>query len=497
MQRAKVLVVDLNNFSRYPTLSVGILAAVCRRADFLVRVFSPLAIGVRGVVRELRESPLRLLGDKLNFAAAQSPYRTVRAAREWVGENLRSGLSRNTGKVVAAFETEIRESSPQVVLVSAYLMYRELVEEIAAVCQSHDIALLVGGPSFTEREIIDDWVSIPGVTALAAGELELELPEIINRLIAKNDVRGFDGVFVCDPDGSVHGRVARPLRRIDAVPHADFSDFPWDRYPERIVPVLTGRGCGWGACAFCSDVTSTAGRTFRSRDPLRVLDEIHHHHESLGANLFVFTDMKLNSDLDMWHALITKMQDVAPGASWIASVHVGQRGDTGLSPTELRCAREAGCVRLSTGLESGSQRLLDEMKKGIQLEHVSQYLQAASAAEISTRATMISGYPGETADDVRASTQFVDDHSEAIERIKLCSFTLVLGTKIDRTLSEKRVSDAEQTGLSKLSDAKLDYWAAGMRSREYRRATARLTEAIHRVNKRPLPESAVVFEGVM
>jgi len=52
------LVVDLNNFSRYPTLSVGALVAVLRRRGDVVDVLSPLARGVQGYPRLTRARAL-------------------------------------------------------------------------------------------------------------------------------------------------------------------------------------------------------------------------------------------------------------------------------------------------------------------------------------------------------------------------------------------------------------------------------------------------------
>ncbi len=178
------LVIDLNNFSRYPTLSVGYVVAVCRRAGMNVRVFSPLSVGVGGVVRESTETRFRLYSEKLNFSVARSPLRSLRIARAWIGENLRSSLSRRTRRVVAAFKAEIENDRPEIVLVSSYLMYRGLVEKICGICSDAEIPVLLGGPYFAQPEVVGEWVAIKGVTALAAGEVEAKLPEIIRCVVA-------------------------------------------------------------------------------------------------------------------------------------------------------------------------------------------------------------------------------------------------------------------------------------------------------------------------
>ncbi len=503
-----VLIADLNNFARYPTLSVGYLAACCREAGFPVRVFSPLSVGVRGVERERPATRLSRLAEQVNFAFALSPFDALRGAREWVGTHLVSSLSRHAGRVAAEFGREIERGRPDIVLVSSYLMYRPIVESIARKCEVLGIPVLLGGPYFAQPEVISDWISIRGLTALAAGEVESRLPEIVRSILAGDDPTRWEGIVVPDAETGFRGSIARPSRALDSIPFPDFGDFPWSRYPERIIPVLTGRGCAWGACSFCSDVTGTAGRTFRSRDADRVLDEIRAQYETFGAKLFVFTDMKLNGDLAMWRSLLERFQDAAPGGRWIASVHVNAVGESGLGAAELRQAAKAGCVRLTTGLESGSQRMLDAMKKGTRVEAVSAYLHDAKSAGISTRATMIVGHPGEAVEDVRASERFVASHRGVIERIKLCSFSRTIGTPIDRQLRkqaevEPRILPIERPiagsdGLHAIpGTAKVDHASSAARGRSYRRAVAALVDAVHAVNRTRLPEHAAVFEGVM
>lgn len=56
----KVLLVDLNNFARYPTLPIGYLAAILRAELIQVEVFAPLMVGIPGIVREARPRRMTL-----------------------------------------------------------------------------------------------------------------------------------------------------------------------------------------------------------------------------------------------------------------------------------------------------------------------------------------------------------------------------------------------------------------------------------------------------
>lgn len=493
-----VLLMDLNNFARYPTLPIGYLVSALRRASVQVKVFAPLMVGVRGVTREARPHRFGALLAKLNHRAATSRRRWIRSLRNELARRRLSGITAHHRQVIEGFKAHLVECAPQAVMISTYLMYREVCKEICALCQAADIPVLIGGPYFSQPEVIAEWIGIPGLSALISGEVELELASILQSLLQRGDPSKHAGVFVADPDGRPRGRVAPPLAQLDAVPFPDFSDFPWSAYPNRIVPVITGRGCGWGVCTFCSDVTSSAGRTYRSRSPENVLAELSDHHRRYGVSRFVFTDLKLNSNVAMWRSIIAGLQRAAPACEWIGAVHVATDGDNGLSEADLREAAKSGCVRLTTGLESGSQRVINLMKKGTRLEAISSFLQNARAAGISCRCTMILGYPGETADDVHASADFLARHARDIERVSLNRLQVVTGTVLHRSLERapqkfKGFSIAREDRAT----AQVDHINDVMSTVSHRRAVMRLLDQVHAINARALSPRAREFEGVM
>lgn len=493
-----VLIIDLNNFARYPTLSVGYIVAVLRKANYSVSVFSPLMVGVHGVTREPRPKFFSLAVAKFNHRLATSGSKSIRQWRERFAAPRRSGIKAHQQQLLAAAMAEIERTRPQVVLISTYLMYRDTCAAICAACRTLDIPVVIGGPYFAQQEVIDAWISLPGLSVLIAGEVELQLPDILKTLLSGGDPSEHSGVYVATSEGRSKGSIASPLRELDAVPFPDYSDFRWDAYPERIVPILTGRGCGWGACSFCSDVTSTAGRTYRSRSLDNVMTEIAEHHATHSVRLFAFTDLKLNSDLNVWRGLLKGMQSSAPGSRWIASVHVGREIDNGLTDEDLRAAAKSGCVRLTTGLETGSQRIADIMKKGTSIEATSRYLHAAIKAGISTRCTMIIGHPDETAADVRASAEFLAQHHNVIERVSINRLQIITGTVMHRLMQRKaeRHVGLEIVGTNNVM-AQVDHYSPILQDSSHREAVAQLLTEVHSINRKPLAQHAQVFEGVM
>src|SRR5262249_25194106 len=72
--------------------------------------------------------------------------------------------------------------------------------------------------------------------------------------------------------------------------------------------------------------------------------------------------------------------------------------------------RRGGCVALSFGYESGSQRVLDRIDKGVKLEKVAEILEAVSEVGIGAQMMGFVGFPGETAEEAEATYQFLLDH---------------------------------------------------------------------------------------
>jgi anaerobic magnesium-protoporphyrin IX monomethyl ester cyclase len=490
----RVMVVDLNNFSHYPTMSVGLIVALLREAGIAVDVLSPLARGVRGYPRLTRARPWGLLDERLRYWSAVTPSRNVRRLRRCAARLLQPGASEDQATVLAYAE-EMLDRRPDAVLVSTYTMYEQMTAALGQACQARGVPMLVGGNYFVAAPIVERWLRIDGVSAVYGGEPEAELVNLVRDLAAGADLSRYLGV-------SVPGRPAvvpaAPLQQLDRLPFADYRDFPWHRYRNRIVPLMTGRGCGWGRCRFCADVVTSAGRSFRSRSLAHVMDELRFQSERHAASRFVFLDLKLNSNLELWRGLTATLPEVLPGAAWTASVHVDQHGDHGLDPADLRQARRAGLRRITTGLETASPGLVKRMAKGTGPERTADFIRAAAEAGISVRLTTIVGYPGEEPGDVDETARFLDTHARWIDRVMLNRFVMMLGAEVDRRSVELPGSlpglrRGELDPLNAIVGHENELWSRPA----HRAAVYRLMAAVHRINRKRLGTTALEFEGVM
>jgi anaerobic magnesium-protoporphyrin IX monomethyl ester cyclase len=487
----RALVVDLNNFARYPTLAVGYLVAALRRGGFDAEVLTPLSHGVPPVQREGKETGWEHFERRVYFSTHPLMTRWhdfLRARRsEWKG--------RPHPLLLAELGRRLDSGSVDVILLSAYVDQYPTVRAVGELAAGHGVPVLVGGPVFNIPGIAAEWLDIPGLAAVVGAEVDLTLGAIVDDLLAGRDLTKHPGVFL--PDGRA-GRPAPPLTRMDELPIPDFRDFPWDRYPGRVVPLMTGRGCSWGRCLFCADIATANGRSYRSRPVDAVLHELETQAERYDTKDFIFLDLKLNSNLEMWHAICDGFQKRLPGARWIGWIHVQSRGDNGLSRRELEAAREAGLTRTTFGFETGSQRLNDSMAKGTNVDETSRFIRDAHAAGISVRMTAMVGYPGETKHDLDATIRFLETHVDEVDRVRVGLFKPIPGSGFQERYDGK---PSRYPGVTRMdwdfryARAEYDYEPA--RDRGYRRAKTRLLGLIHDINRRPLPAGAQVFDGLM
>ncbi|WP_301091058.1 radical SAM protein [Sphingomonas sp.] len=490
MDSKSIIFVDLNNFASFPTLAVGLLVASLRNAGHRVNLLVPLAYDVPAAARE---KPDRFYHKWIRAAHLSSTpgliavRNAMRAAFYWYHQRPHPTVIREVGRAL--------DQRPDILLLSAYLQHHATVVALCRLAKERGVPVLLGGPAFNLKGTTESWRAMPGLTAIYGGEADLVAPDLVQAIVAGRDMSRIPGITLSDGRGTP---AAPPLRELDRSPVPDFTDFPWDRYPVRIVPIMTGRGCQWGRCLFCSDVVSANGRTFRTRSLESVLNEMREQSRRCATANFLFLDLKLNSNPHLLRGLVDNVQTAVPGAQWIGTVHVDCRSDNGLTRNEMRAAACAGMRRVSLGLESGSQQLLDLMNKGSSVEGNEAFIRHTSEAGISVRCTMFQGFPGETADDLAKTADFLVRNRRFIDRIRFNDFSILEDTPIWHQLMAQ---DGAYPGLAiegvDKRHAKASYVYKPSRHPDYRRARRRVLEAVHAINRRPLRDEARMFDGLM
>lgn len=227
------------------------------------------------------------------------------------------------------------------------------------------------------------------------------------------------------------------------------------------------------------------------------MDEVREQARRHQCTNFLFLDLKLNSNPNLFRGIVENMQSQVRGAEWIGTVHVDQRADNGLSARELKAAVASGMRRVSFGLETGSQDLLDRMQKGSTVEGNAEFIRNAHQAGLSVRATMFRGYPGETARDLELTADFLEQNFAYMDRVRYNDFSILEGTPIYEEVNGNTDQLARKVIYLDRRRARAEYSEGDTSGASYRKAKARVLRAVYAINKRQIRSSARAFDGLM
>jgi len=260
--------------------------------------------------------------------------------------------------------------------------------------------IIVGGP---HASVAPD--SIPQfVDHIVIGEGEHAILDIVDG--ASNRVNRKD--FITDLDDL-------PMPAYDYFAHLPY-DFGVKWFPQQPVFTMnTSRGCPFG-CTFCS-VASIWGRRYRYFGAERVVKDIKHLVRHYGARGIYFREDNFTANRERTASFCEGLLLAGMDIKWMCESRVDS-----LDRELIALMHRAGCEALYVGVESGSQRLLDFMKKGITLDQVHNVFGWCRELGIKTAASFIVGVPTETPAERRMTV----DLSRAI-RPTTCSFNVFVG----------------------------------------------------------------------
>lgn len=265
--------------------------------------------------------------------------------------------------------------------------------------------VILGGSLMSHLDAAELLTAFPWVAALFRGEADRSLPAWMARGEPSGGFVGIPGVAYRGPEGI---QVQEPDRQVelDALPAPDFGERLGDYLvPEVVLPYISGRGCYWGRCTFCSHTRPYAGAVrFRCID--KVVDDLQVLNRRYGARTFLFVDEAIPP------ARARRLFDVI--ASRNLDLRLGLEGvrpepawDAGL----LARAHEVGVRWIYVGVETLTQRLLDAIEKGTKVADVLAFLRRCADAGIVAHASYILGLPGQTEAELTAELRRLRPHA--------------------------------------------------------------------------------------
>lgn len=306
----------------------------------------------------------------------------------------------------AAIAARLKKIRPEIVTVVGGVHVSAAPEETMERFPCFDIGVLGEG----DETIID-----------VLAHLEDLDPEKIEGLV----IRKNGGILRTPPRAPVADLNALPLSRWDLLPDLARHYRPAMPVIHRLpsATLMTSRGCP-GKCIFCNTGT-VSGKHIRAYNPGAMISEI----EALVAQYGI-------RDLNIYDvnfvALGRRLADIA--ALWTdrgfdLTMSVYARVDD-ITEEKLDILKQMGCWQITFGLESGSQRILDLIRKGFTLDTAAKALALTVRKGISARGLFMIGHPGETAETIEATLDF-------LLRTPLDDFHITYFTPLPGTVSYK------------------------------------------------------------
>lgn len=299
--------------------------------------------------------------------------------------------------------------NPDVIGITAttptYVYARNILKEIK---KELNVITVMGGIHIT---IMMDKVfeEIPELDFGVYKEGEITFVQFMECLEKNKSLKTVKGLIFRDRNGSIRKTLPRELiNDLDSILFPERKLLKKERYlwsvpkkgVQEVALFITKRGCPFN-CKFCS-AHSMFGRRVRFRSIKNVIDEIEDIVKEMGINHIINVDdtLILNRERMVEFCQEIKRRNLVFTWEGMARANI-------IDPEILRMMREIGLVRLSFGIESGDQKILDSENKGITLNQIRNAYRWAKDCGIETRGSAIIGHPRETQASVLRTIKFL------------------------------------------------------------------------------------------
>ncbi len=298
-----------------------------------------------------------------------------------------------------------------------------------------NVHIVIGGIHFTNLR--DNLVQNPELFTLFDSVILYEGETAITRLVdclENGDSLRIVPNLIFKNDAEIVVNDAFHIENINELPTPSFEGLPLALYfsPRPVLMIYASRGCYWGRCAFCNH-SDYGGNQYRLRSPEKVKKDIETLIQKHGGNIFGLVDLAVSPDV--LARLATEINESGLQIHWFCMTRFERKLDQEL------CANlaKSGCKMLLFGLESGSERVLSIMEKGIHPDIIGKVLAVCNEAGIANFVSCIFGFPTETGDEAKETIRLIRRNLRYIVSITIQSFQLEKNSKVYRNPKDYQV----------------------------------------------------------
>lgn len=325
-------------------------------------------------------------------------------------------------------EAEMNEFRPDVIgatsVTMSFIPAARIIQDAKKI--NPEIITMMGGPhvSFDIENTLERY---PELDLIIVGEGEATLAELIPVIKDRNAWKDIKGIAFRE-NGNIVFTGSRPMiEDLDTLPLPARHLLPLSRYQALGFPVsiITSRGCP-NKCIFCLG-RKMVGFRVRHRSPELVADEIEEI-MSYGFDMINIADDLFTANKERVKAFCSVIKSRNLKFAW----SIFSRVNT-IDEELLEIMKDAGCIAVSFGIESGSQEMLKRVRKGITLDQARKAVEACRKTGMRSHASFMVGLPGENLETMEASSQFQKELDIEYGYHFLCPFP---GTTVRENIAE-------------------------------------------------------------
>lgn len=333
-------------------------------------------------------------------------------------------------KKIKNWTKRILDSNASVVGLSIHHDSRNICFELINRIKEEDRNKLIiaGGPQCHLGYRLNELLNQKNIDVFVTGEGENTLLDVVKQYEKKKQVTFSKGTIIRKDKKLIDCGSRQAIKDLDSIPFPDLEGFPVKEYVRKTeIPILFSRGC-IGNCAFCQDIINLG--PYRSKSAQNILDEMELRFNQ-GYTSFFVNDLVANGDvkqLDTLSKLIIKSR-----LNKNINISGQMRCRKEMAPKIYKNLYSAGWRTIMYGVESGSQKVLDLMRKGYKVATIEQNLKDTHEAGIRTEIALVVGFPGETENTFQETLELIKrDHKYIHTLAALYDLDLRVGSHVAR-----------------------------------------------------------------